>query len=77
MCPTGNGIRVDRWLCGEGVQKCKAGTDFGSLLAKIVARGRDLGVTTQRVMRALCETSIGSENDEGAVTTNEAVVAGW
>ncbi|KZP17462.1 carboxylase:pyruvate/acetyl-coa/propionyl-CoA [Athelia psychrophila] len=74
--PAGRGIRVDTWLCGQSVRECNVGTDFDSLLAKIVVRGRDLGEATQRAVRALRETSIGDENDAGVVKTNKAVLAG-
>ncbi|KAF7975679.1 hypothetical protein HWV62_8781 [Athelia sp. TMB] len=69
--PAGRGVRVDTWLCG--IPSCSVGTDFDSLLAKIVVRGTDLGDTTQRAVRALRETKVGEEID---VKTNKVVLAG-
>ncbi|KZP27934.1 glutathione synthetase ATP-binding domain-like protein [Athelia psychrophila] len=55
-------------LCGQSVRE-NGGTDFDSLLAKILVRER-------RAVRALRETSIGNEKDTGVVKTNKAVLAG-
>lgn len=56
----------------QGVRGCNAGTDLDSLLAKMVARGRDLAGATQRVVRVLWETRIG--NEEGGAKTNMSVL---
>ncbi|KZP24272.1 hypothetical protein FIBSPDRAFT_888995 [Athelia psychrophila] len=53
---------------------CSVGTYFGSLLAMILVRGRDLGEATQQAVRAPRETSVW--NEEGGVKTNRAVLAG-
>ncbi|KZP16001.1 hypothetical protein FIBSPDRAFT_895358 [Athelia psychrophila] len=68
------GVRVDTRLCHAGVRERSVGTYFGSLLAMILVRGRDLGEATQQAVRAPRETSVG--NEEGGVKTNRAVLAG-
>ncbi|KZP15989.1 hypothetical protein FIBSPDRAFT_958338 [Athelia psychrophila] len=59
----GRRMHVDILLCRAGVRECNAGTDFDSLLEKIMARGRDLGEAAQQTVLAPRETSIG--NGEG------------
>ncbi|KZP24306.1 hypothetical protein FIBSPDRAFT_427707 [Athelia psychrophila] len=73
-CRAGRGVHVDTGLCRAGVRECNVGTDFDSLLAKILVRGRDLGEATQQPVLALQEPSAGHE--EGGVKTNGTVLAG-
>ncbi|KZP10774.1 hypothetical protein FIBSPDRAFT_962853 [Athelia psychrophila] len=68
------GVRVGTRLCHAGVRERSVGTYFGSLLAMILVRGRDLGEATQQAVRAPRVTSVG--NEEGGVKTNRAVMAG-
>ncbi|KZP15985.1 hypothetical protein FIBSPDRAFT_958333 [Athelia psychrophila] len=72
--PAGRGVRVDTWLYRAGVRGCNIGTDCDSLLAKILARGRDLGEATQQAVRALRETSV--KNEDGGVDTDRTVLVG-
>ncbi|KZP17612.1 hypothetical protein FIBSPDRAFT_933972 [Athelia psychrophila] len=53
------------WAAGRG-------TDFDS---KIMVRWRDLEDVTQRAVRALRETSIGNDDEEAGVETDERLVA--
>ncbi|KAF8190173.1 carboxylase:pyruvate/acetyl-coa/propionyl-CoA [Pholiota molesta] len=77
--PAGRGIRVDTWL-GTGPYTHEAlidadwtvGTEFDSLLAKIIVRGRSFDEVTSKARRALHETKVGN----GTVKTNIAVLAG-
>ncbi|KZP15958.1 hypothetical protein FIBSPDRAFT_895333 [Athelia psychrophila] len=68
------GVRVNTRLCLAGVRERSVGTYFGSLLAMILVRGRDLGEATQQAVRAPRETGVG--NEEGGLKTNRAVLAG-
>lgn len=76
--PAGRGVRVDTWLAnhpsctkGDDTGSWTVGTEFDSLLAKIIVRGSTFEEMTQKGLRALGELSIG-----GTVRTNAAVLAG-
>lgn len=51
------------------------GTDYDSLLSKVVVCRRDLGEATQRAVHALRATSTGNENIKSAVKKNETALA--
>ncbi|KAF8970403.1 hypothetical protein BDZ97DRAFT_1914705 [Flammula alnicola] len=80
--PAGRGVRVDTWLTsGPYANEASSdmdpdaewvvGTDFDSLLAKIIVRGRSFEEATAKARRALREIGIG-----GGVKTNATVLAG-
>lgn len=72
--PTGRGVRVDTWLVTRSnvpVSEWTVGSDFDSLLAKIIVRARSFEEMSQKARRALQETSIGKDTK-----TNIAVLAG-
>ncbi|KAF6744845.1 carboxylase:pyruvate/acetyl-coa/propionyl-CoA [Ephemerocybe angulata] len=72
--PAGRGVRIDTWLSSHPshhFESWTVGTEFDSLLAKIIARGSSFEEMTQKARRALGELSIG-----GDVKTNVAVLAG-
>ncbi|KAI0634842.1 rudiment single hybrid motif-containing protein [Trametes polyzona] len=74
--PAGRGVRVDTWLSrGSRIPHDGAGwtigTDFDSLLAKIIVHARNDREATARASRALWETRI-----RGSVATNLEVLAG-
>ncbi|KIM36649.1 hypothetical protein M413DRAFT_448991 [Hebeloma cylindrosporum] len=76
--PAGRGVRVDTWLTNgpyahNGVVdgEWEVGTDFDSLLAKVIVRGRTFEEATAKARRALRELNIG-----GGVKTNLSVLAG-
>lgn len=73
--PGGRGVRVDTWLTSARVSfeepVWNIGSDFDSLLAKIIVRGRTFEEATQRAKRALRETRIQSD-----IKTNLDVLAG-
>ncbi|KAH9849626.1 hypothetical protein C2E23DRAFT_737078 [Lenzites betulinus] len=74
--PGGRGVRIDTWLTcsprgpfsGPGLA---VGTDFDSLLAKVVVHGDTFEEATARALRALDETRV-----RGEVKTNIEVLAG-
>ncbi|KZP17607.1 hypothetical protein FIBSPDRAFT_894184 [Athelia psychrophila] len=68
--PADRGVHVDAWL--RSVPSCNIGTYFDSLLAKIVVRS-GIGEAMQRVVRVLRETSMGNDNEEGGVKTDEGI----
>ncbi|KAF9486231.1 carboxylase:pyruvate/acetyl-coa/propionyl-CoA [Pholiota conissans] len=77
--PAGWGVRIDTWLeAGPFIHKAPAdvgwvvGTEYDSLLAKIIVRGRSFDEVTSKARRALRETYVGGN----AVKTNIAVLAG-
>ncbi|KJA26880.1 hypothetical protein HYPSUDRAFT_36046 [Hypholoma sublateritium FD-334 SS-4] len=76
--PAGRGVRVDTWLTtgpythDSPVAAWAIGTDFDSLLAKIIVRGRSFIEATDKARSALRETSIGN----GMIKTNIPVLAG-
>jgi len=76
--PAGRGVRVDTWLtsgpyahngvvCGEWEVR----TDFDSLLAKVIVRGRTFEEATAKARRALRELNIGR-----GIKTNLSILAG-
>ncbi|KAF8645585.1 hypothetical protein AX16_007719 [Volvariella volvacea WC 439] len=74
--PCGPGIRVDSWIAsGPSVEppltNWTVGTDFDSLLAKIIVRGRTFAEASHRAERALKEIRLG-----GGLKTNIEVLAG-
>lgn len=77
--PAGRGVRVDTWLTtGPYTHDSPIhaawviGTDFDSLLAKIIVRGRSFIEATDKARSALRETSVGN----GTIKTNILVLAG-
>ncbi|KXN80936.1 Pyruvate carboxylase [Leucoagaricus sp. SymC.cos] len=74
--PAGHGVRVDTWLSSSPslpITKWTVGTDFDSLLAKIIVRSDSFDAATQKAQRALCEFSLGPNCK---VKTNIEVLAG-
>ena len=60
--PAGRGVRVDTWLSSSSFQPISGwfvGTDFDSLLAKIIVRDESFEKTTRKAQRALREFSLG------------------
>ncbi|KAJ2932220.1 hypothetical protein H1R20_g4871, partial [Candolleomyces eurysporus] len=81
--PAGRGVRIDTWLSsnGHGPAEWTVGTEFDSLLAKFVVRGRSFEEMTQKARRVVREfslgnTNLGSGSGMSAVRTNAAVLAG-
>ncbi|PPR04770.1 hypothetical protein CVT24_007086 [Panaeolus cyanescens] len=71
--PSGRGVRVDTWLVSGPFSKAESwtvGTEFDSLLAKIIVRGRTFEEMADKARRALKEIQI------GGVKTNIAVLTG-
>ena len=76
--PAGRGVRLDTWLANgpyahNGVVdgEWEVGTDFDSLLAKIIIRGRTFEEATAKAHRAIRELNIGM-----GIKTNLSVLAG-
>ncbi|GLB39033.1 putative biotin carboxylase C-terminal domain [Lyophyllum shimeji] len=74
--PSGPGIRIDTWLssgpsCRDTVSQWNVGTEFDSLLAKIIVRGSSFEEASQKAKRAMRELRIG-----GPVMTNRNLLAG-
>jgi len=74
--PLGPGIRVDTWLSSgpfsrDATPQWTIGTEFDSLLAKVIARGDTFEEASQKAKRAMRELRIG-----GPVTTNISLLAG-
>ncbi|PFH47292.1 hypothetical protein AMATHDRAFT_152507 [Amanita thiersii Skay4041] len=73
--PAGRGVRVDTWLTtgsnADPLAEWTVGTDFDSLLAKLIVRASSFEEATQKGIRALKETRIG-----GNVKTNVELLAG-
>ncbi|KAK7038904.1 hypothetical protein VNI00_010538 [Paramarasmius palmivorus] len=67
--PAGRGVRVDTWLSYSS--EWTVGTDFDSLLAKIIVFGKTFEEATQKSKRALGEFILNSQ-----VTTNINVLTG-
>lgn len=75
--PTGRGVRIDTWLTvGPNLWPLATawtvGTDFDSLLAKIIVRGRTFEEMTQKSRQALKELHVSGTG----VKTNIVVLAG-
>ncbi|KAG7097730.1 hypothetical protein E1B28_005050 [Marasmius oreades] len=71
--PGGRGIRVDTWLSSLSTSNgWTVGTDFDSLLAKIIVHAQTFEETTQKAKRALRELRVNSAN----VRTNIRVLSG-
>ncbi|KAF5368225.1 hypothetical protein D9615_010529 [Tricholomella constricta] len=72
--PSGPGIRVDTWLSARPSKDFSPlwtiGTEFDSLLAKIIARGQTFEEASQKARRTLRELSIGD------LVTNRILLAG-
>jgi len=78
--PGGGGIRVDTWLTSAGSNETKdiewlVGTDFDSLLAKVIVKGATFEEAIQRGLRALRELRLGGSNTAG-IKTNVSVLLG-
>lgn len=83
--PLGRGVRIDTWLSTSPSDYAHeavftVGTDFDSLLAKIIVKGASFAEATQRGIRALRELRVG-DSGEGtkvskSVQTNAVVLAG-
>ncbi|THV07137.1 carboxylase:pyruvate/acetyl-coa/propionyl-CoA [Dendrothele bispora CBS 962.96] len=76
--PAGHGVRVDTWLSYDPTSPNSAaapewlvGTDFDSLLAKVIIRGSTFEEATQKAKRALREIYVGE-----IVKTNVDVLTG-
>ncbi|TFK28522.1 carboxylase:pyruvate/acetyl-coa/propionyl-CoA [Coprinopsis marcescibilis] len=72
--PAGRGVRVDTWLSSGpafSIPEWNIGTDFDSLLAKVIVRGSTFEEMTQKARRALAEFTF-----NGAVQTNASLLAG-
>ncbi|EEB94604.1 hypothetical protein MPER_06554 [Moniliophthora perniciosa FA553] len=67
--PAGRGVRVDTWLSSSA--DWTVGTEFDSLLAKIIVFGRTFEEATQKARRALSEFNLISQ-----VKTNIDVLTG-
>ncbi|TFK37151.1 carboxylase:pyruvate/acetyl-coa/propionyl-CoA [Crucibulum laeve] len=74
--PAGRGVRIDTWLTfGDNIQENRewtVGTDFDSLLAKIITHAPTFEEANQKALRALRELYFSSS----AVKTNRAVLWG-
>ncbi|KAG5642641.1 hypothetical protein DXG03_002380 [Asterophora parasitica] len=73
--PSGPGIRIDTWLSTRPISEDSSpqwnvGTEFDSLLAKVIARGHTFEEASQKARRALKELRILS------LTTNRDILAG-
>lgn len=71
--PSGRGVRVDTWLISGPTNRAESwtvGTEFDSLLAKIIIRGKTFEEMAAKARRALQEVQV------GGVKTNIAVLAG-
>lgn len=81
--PGGRGIRVDTWLAYGGggdvgeIEEIEweVGTEFDSLLGKIIVHGATFEEATYRAIRALREFRL-SGSGSGGVKTNVGVLAG-
>ncbi|KAL0572648.1 hypothetical protein V5O48_009306 [Marasmius crinis-equi] len=69
--PAGRGIRIDTWLSSLQTNTFTVGTDFDSLLAKIIVHGASFEEATRRARRALQELRFRSN-----VRTNMEVLGG-
>ncbi|TCD62687.1 hypothetical protein EIP91_006546 [Steccherinum ochraceum] len=71
--PGGHGVRVDTWLSSAFADEdsWEIGTEFDSLLAKVIVSGETLQEATQRASRALREVRLGQ-----SVKTNRKLLAG-
>jgi pyruvate carboxylase len=72
--PAGRGVRIDTWL-SNGPNATRSdwtvGTDFDSLLAKIIVRGASFEEMNQKAQHALSEFGVA-----GPVHTNASMLAG-
>ncbi|KAF5350973.1 hypothetical protein D9756_008255 [Leucocoprinus leucothites] len=74
--PAGHGVRIDTWLSSTSSRRISSwvvGTDFDSLLAKIIVRGGSFDEATQKAQRALRELTFGAD---GKIKTNINVLIG-
>ncbi|KAF8906806.1 carboxylase:pyruvate/acetyl-coa/propionyl-CoA [Gymnopilus junonius] len=77
--PGGRGVRIDTWLTigpnnpDDGDVEWTVGTEFDSLLAKVIVTGASFEEATQKGLGALRQLRVGSR---GKVKTNVAVLAG-
>ncbi|KAK7439776.1 hypothetical protein VKT23_017350 [Stygiomarasmius scandens] len=73
--PGGHGVRIDTWLSQTPTSAASAewlvGTDFDSLLGKIIVRGSTFEEATQKAKRALQEVHVGD-----IVKTNVDILSG-
>ncbi|KAF9260609.1 hypothetical protein L218DRAFT_871952 [Marasmius fiardii PR-910] len=71
--PAGRGVRVDTWLSSlSPSRRWTVGTDFDSLLAKIIVQGQTFEEVTQKARRALKELRLNNTN----LKTNVSVLSG-
>jgi len=74
--PAGRGVRVDTWLSSSSFQSLSGwsvGTDFDSLLAKIIVRDESFEKATHKARRALHEFTLAPNSK---IKTNIDVLAG-
>ena len=74
--PAGRGVRVDTWLSSSSFQSLwgwSVGTDFDSLLAKIIVRDESFEKATHKARRALHEFTLAPNSK---IKTNIDVLAG-
>lgn len=75
--PGGRGVRIDTWLSyssqSRSLSEWVVGTEFDSLLAKIIIRGRSFEEVTHKARRALQEFWLA---EESRVKTNISVLTG-
>lgn len=74
--PAGRGVRIDTWLSfssSQSIPEWVIGTDFDSLIAKVIVRGSSFEESTEKAKRALREFKL-AKNCK--VKTNITVLAG-
>lgn len=75
--PGGHGVRIDTWLSAAPQPEASSGTsweigtDFDSLLAKVIVRGETFQEATQKGLRAIREVQLGK-----GIKTNVQLLAG-
>lgn len=73
--PAGRGVRIDTWLssASQSLSEWVIGTDFDSLLAKIIVRAGSFEEASQKGLRALGEFSLANDSK---IKTNINVLVG-
>ncbi|KAF9554220.1 hypothetical protein CPC08DRAFT_753802 [Agrocybe pediades] len=79
--PGGSGVRVDTWLTSAPIDGTEEpqwtiGTEFDSLLAKIITKGATFEEATEKAKRSLRELRLGGTNAASPLKTNIAVLLG-
>ncbi|KAF4616510.1 hypothetical protein D9613_008775 [Agrocybe pediades] len=79
--PGGRGVRVDTWLTSAPIDGTEEpqwtiGTEFDSLLAKIITKGATFEEATEKAKRSLRELRLGGTNGTSKLKTNIAVLLG-